>query len=333
MSLQDAPYLCTHHGNFHCDEALGVGMLKLLPQFADMPLVRTRKDDDIAKAALVLDVGGVYDPATQRFDHHQPEFQDGYDATHSIRLSSAGLIFKHFGRDVIAAITSQGGSGPALSEDALTLLVAKTYEGLIQEVDAIDNGVDIAGGAAPAYKVSTDLASRVKRLNGKWHQPHDVEAEMTAFKSAVKLTVTELIEIVNGYALDWLPARDIVAAAAAEATTVHPSGQVMVLTQFCPWQAHVFDLEEGEGGPEAGVLKYAVFPDTRGNWRMQAVPAAPGSFANRLPLPAAWRGLRDDELSTATGVPGGIFVHASGFIGGCTSKEGAIAMAIKALDQ
>lgn len=36
--------------------------------------------------------------------------------------------------------------------------------------------------------------------------------------------------------------------------------------------------------------------------------------------------------SAACGVPGGIFVHASGFIGGNRTLEGAVAMAAKALD-
>lgn len=33
-------------------------------------------------------------------------------------------------------------------------------------------------------------------------------------------------------------------------------------------------------------------------------------------MPEAWRGVRDEALSTLTGIPGCIFCHASGFIGG-----------------
>lgn len=40
------------------------------------------------------------------------------------------------------------------------------------------------------------------------------------------------------------------------------------------------------------------------------------SFESRKALPEAWRGLRDEELSKASGIEGGIFIHASGFIGG-----------------
>lgn len=62
---------------------------------------------------------------------------------------------------------------------------------------------------------------------------------------------------------------------------------------------------------------YVVYPDeTAGTWRIQAVPVSPDSFESRKALPEAWRGLRDEKLSEASGIDGGIFVHASGFIGG-----------------
>ena len=63
---------------------------------------------------------------------------------------------------------------------------------------------------------------------------------------------------------------------------------------------------------------------------MQAV-GLPGSFESRKALPAEWRGFRDDQLSEVSGIPGCVFVHASGFIGGSQTYEGAVAMAKKAL--
>ena len=62
---------------------------------------------------------------------------------------------------------------------------------------------------------------------------------------------------------------------------------------------------------------YVVYPDeTAGAWRVQAVPVSPDSFGSRKALPEVWRGLRDEKLSEVSGIEGGIFVHASGFIGG-----------------
>ena len=63
---------------------------------------------------------------------------------------------------------------------------------------------------------------------------------------------------------------------------------------------------------------------------MQAV-GLPGSFESRKALPAEWRGLRDEKLSEVSGIQGCVFVHASGFIGGNQSYDGAVAMAKKAL--
>jgi uncharacterized UPF0160 family protein len=62
------------------------------------------------------------------------------------------------------------------------------------------------------------------------------------------------------------------------------------------------------------------------------VSVGPGSFENRRPLPSAWRGVRDAALSELSGIPGCVFVHAGGFIGGNATKEGALAMAVRALE-
>ena len=50
-----------------------------------------------------------------------------------------------------------------------------------------------------------------------------------------------------------------------------------------------------------------------------------------MSLLEAWRGLRDDELSARAGIPGCVFVHASGFIGGHNTYDGALQMALRTL--
>ena len=56
------------------------------------------------------------------------------------------------------------------------------------------------------------------------------------------------------------------------------------------------------------------------------------SFNNRLSLPKEWQGLRDEELSAKSGIPGCIFIHASGFIGGNATYDGVLTMARRALE-
>ncbi|KAJ8358948.1 hypothetical protein SKAU_G00154730 [Synaphobranchus kaupii] len=50
-----------------------------------------------------------------------------------------------------------------------------------------------------------------------------------------------------------------------------------------------------------------------------------------LSLLEEWRGVRDEALSTLSGIPGCVFVHASGFIGGNRTQQGALEMARRTL--
>ncbi|KAK4856116.1 hypothetical protein QYF36_014293 [Acer negundo] len=54
------------------------------------------------EAIEVLDVGGVYDPSNDRYDHHQKEFEEIFGHGFSTKLSSVGLVYKHFGKEIIA---------------------------------------------------------------------------------------------------------------------------------------------------------------------------------------------------------------------------------------
>lgn len=50
---------------------MAVSLLKATKEFKGANLVRTRDATKLAECDIVVDVGGVYDPATHRYDHHQ----------------------------------------------------------------------------------------------------------------------------------------------------------------------------------------------------------------------------------------------------------------------
>ena len=41
-------FIGTHNGSFHCDEALAIGMLKILPEYENLDIIRTR-DPELLK--------------------------------------------------------------------------------------------------------------------------------------------------------------------------------------------------------------------------------------------------------------------------------------------
>ena len=55
-------------------------------QFADAPVVRTRDPAVLADLDIIVDVGGVYDPETHRYDHHQRGFEEFFDENHSTKV-------------------------------------------------------------------------------------------------------------------------------------------------------------------------------------------------------------------------------------------------------
>lgn len=326
-----APKIGTHDGAFHCDEALACHMLRLLPRYASSPIIRTRDPAVLSTLDILVDVGGVYDPSTLRFDHHQRSFATTFaeDGPHSsIRLSSAGLIYKHFGRAVVRAVLERE-SVPVSDEQDLERIYAKVYKAFMEAVDAIDNGVPRYETEKPAkYDSSTDLSSRVALLNSEWWEKNPNQD--ANFLKAVALTGSELDNCITRTAKSWLPARAIVAKAMARRKEEESSGRLLVMHEWAPWKDHLFDIEREEGA--TGELLYVVYKDMTGrSWRVQCVPVEKSPFESRRPLPESWRGIRDNELSKLIGIDGCIFVHAAGFIGGNVRFEGAMEMARKAL--
>jgi uncharacterized UPF0160 family protein len=295
-------------------------MLRQTNEFKDAGIVRTRDPAVINEQPIVVDVGGIYDPSKHRYDHHQRGFFETLNDKYKTKLSSAGLVYKHFGKEVLRNVLGIDGK-------ELETVYDRVYEHFVEGIDGIDNGVDqYPTDIRPKYKVSTDLSSRVGYLNPAWNDPNpDIESQ---FLKAVEMTGREFLDRVNYFGKSWLPARSLVEQALASRLEADPSGQIIILSQFCPWKEHLSNLEEEQNLGDT--IKYILFGDSGGSWRVQCMSVG-GTFENRLSLPEEWRGRRDEELSAVSGIDGCIFVHMSGFIGGNKTKEGALAMAKKAL--
>jgi len=303
-------------------------MLRQTSTYADAELIRTRDPPTLGTCDIVVDVGGVYDENLKRFDHHQRGFEEVFGHGFQTKLSSAGLIYKHFGQEIIARRVQL-----QLEDPTVKTLWLKLYKEFIEAIDGVDNGVSqYPRDIAPKYRSRTDLSARVGWLNPAWNEPFDSKTLDAQFVKASTLTGEEFLGRLDYYTKAWLPARTLVADGLAQRGQVDPSGRIILFEQFAPWKEHLFELEEELNVTDEAKPFYVLYPDeTAGAWRVQAVPVSPDSFESRKPLPEAWRGLRDEKLSEVSGIDGGIFVHASGFIGGNKTKDGALALARRAL--
>lgn len=346
-----SPLIGTHNGHFHADEALAVHMLRLLPTYRDSALVRTRDPAVLATCHTVVDVGGEYDAERNRYDHHQRGFTTTFPGRPT-KLSSAGLVFKHFGKDIIAqklvGLQEQPEGQGGVAAASVDLLHGKIYESFIEALDAHDNGISAYDpaliAAAGLEKRFSDggfsLGALVGRLNPNWNDPRPTDpveaqaAEDERFLTASARIGDEFDRDLDYYARAWLPARAVVQRAFERRAEFDPQGRVLVFDgQSVPWKDHLFTLE-AEAGAESQKVLYVLYPEKPepgAKWRVQCVPETKDSFVSRKPLPEAWRGFRDEELDGIAGIPGCVFVHAAGFIGGNKTFDGAKAMVDKAL--
>nr|VZI38925.1 unnamed protein product [Spirometra erinaceieuropaei] len=358
----------THDGTFHCDEVLAIAMLKQLPEYKNADIIRTREMAKLGTCDIVVDVGGLFDASSHRYDHGQPSFNLTIKDFHPhlepvVKLSSAGLIYAHFGKRIISEI-----AGRLYSDADLETLFNQVYKSFISEVDAIDNGVPISDSPT-AYQISTGLSSRVERLNPAWNKAED---ESQCFSKALAMVTEELVGNVRRLAYVWLPAKAIVKNCFNSRFSVHPSGLIMRLTPAgCPWMEHFFELEKeqsvGEDAPsEKGQLpfiKRTVFlvKDGTKRFSVTTIPitldqpfsnrcvtiagllCASSASANqiasfikqsafcRVMFPEPWAGKCGRELDKVVGISGCIFVHSNRFLGIHRTREGAVEMAKRAL--
>ncbi|KAL0204787.1 hypothetical protein P9112_000094 [Eukaryota sp. TZLM1-RC] len=315
--------IVTHSGVFHADESLSIFLLRQIPRFSNATVIRTRDESRMALADVVVDVGGVFDSSTLRFDHHQRPFEETFPGF-STPLSSAGLVYRHFGKQIIKDRC------PHLSDHLVELVHVRLYRNFVEAIDGIDNGVSQYDTDVPKrYSISTDLSSRVKNLNPCWNQSVvDVDH---LFAKAVHLVGVEFWDALDYIAGCWLPARAIVEKSVNERFSIDSSGRVVYLDIICPWKEHLLEIEEELGLNADNNILFCIYKD-QDQYRLGTVPLVRGSFELRRGICQEWRGLRGEELKVKSGISDANFVHGSGFTGGAGSFESVLKMALLSIE-
>ena len=320
--MTDTPTIATHSGTFHADDVFGVGVL--MGVFPSHTLLRTRNQALVATADFVVDVGGTWDAATGRFDHHQRGFTGARPARQvdgntvpGVGYASAGLVWSAFGAAYVsawAATHAQSLDVPAVAE-----IVQSLDHSLVQYLDIVDTG---QGDVAPGI---FGLSALIAQLNTHWLEEqgldHTAKAQLleTRFREAIAIT-RKFLDHAIGKKVAQIRAMDTVRQAPRLL-----GGKLLHLTEGgMPWTRVVVD--------EMPEVMFVIYPDSDGNqYQIKTVPLEPGSFDTRMDLPASWAGLRDQELAAVTGVDDSVFCHLNLFIGGARSFEGILKLAELAL--
>jgi uncharacterized UPF0160 family protein len=307
--------IVTHSGKFHADDAWAVAVLKIL--FPGAGIVRTRDPAIVEAADFAVDVGGIWDPATGRFDHHQK----GFSATRQsgVPYASAGLVWREYGGRCVAALANQT-TGHQLGEDKAREIAYGIDADVVQYLDLSDVG---AAKSAPG---GYGLSAVISGYNTNWLDEQRLgygeaadEFRMQQFLRAVAVLTDVMVNAVK-YRVGALLALDQVRQA-----EVLEGGKILFLKNGAlPWSQVV----RKEMPKVLFVISYNIAEQRH---MLHTVPASADSFDARADLPEAWAGLRDADLAAVTGVPDAGFCHNGRFIASAKSYEGIRAMASLAL--
>jgi uncharacterized UPF0160 family protein len=277
----------THSGKFHCDDIFGVATLRLCFGAENLTIIRSREEEVIAQADIVLDVGGVYDVEAKRFDHHQPGAPVRDDG---LPYAAFGLVWKEYGEHITGS-------------KRVTEAIEKK---LVVPVDASDNGVMLYEvnhyGVAPAeiYDVFESLMPPL----GSDGDPDE------AFMEAVKLAEAYLLRLIEREKIN-----EVLLERVHEVYISSPEHDVLVFDE--PMKRSVLV-------PYSDVKVIVVPGDGDDRWIVSAIPVSEDSFESRVYFPESWAGLRDEELESVSGIKGAIFCHKNRFMFVATTKETAI---------
>jgi uncharacterized UPF0160 family protein len=216
-----------------------------------------------------------------------------------VQYAAAGLVWAHYG----ALICRSKEVADRVDRD------------FIQCVDALDNGQPLVVGGEPAFEGARELSlsAAISSLNPEW----DSNPTQADFDRAFSEQAVPLANVFLGAAIRRAQSAQL-AYDTVSAQIADVKARVVVLNSFAPWGEAV--------RAKATNAAFVVFPDEAGTWMAQCVPGKE-PFSKKVPLPAAWKGLRGTELDAVTGIPGGVFCHLQRFICGHTTREGAVALA------
>lgn len=293
--------LVTHGGGFHADDLFATSALYLLHK-GEVKIQRIKRGVSVNEADYVYDIGGIYDPDNNRFDHHQkgaPVREDG------IPYSSFGLIWKHYGSLIC------GG------DEAVAKRIDKR---IVVPIDADDNGIQIYKPVFDGYK-PYQLSDYLMAENPTWLENNQNTDKIfnDLVKKAAKILKREIT-----VARDDIVAEKII----KEAYEGAQDKRVIFLEQSLPRYLYQ-DVLSSFKEP-----LFVIMPTTDKKWKAEAIKKDNFSLESRKLFPVNWRGVLDqNELEKLTGTKGVIFCHTSGFVSFCLTKEGVVNLVQKTIEE
>lgn len=279
--------IATHSGSFHADDVFSIAAFQLLLGKENIEVIRTRDEAIIATGDYVVDVGGVYDHAAKRYDHHQvgaPIRDNG------IPYAGFGLMWRHYGEEICGSAE----------------VAQKIEEKLCWPVDLGDNAISVwETGLHDIRPFEWDGVLKVWQAEpslGEDPDTHFLQAVDVARSYLERLIIKQRIKVEQ---------REVAMDLYENST----DKTMIVSDSYIPRSLFI----------EYPEVNLVVFPRADTNdWMAVAVQIEDGGFATRVRFPEAWAALRDEELAAASGLADAVFCHKDRYMFIAKSKESVL---------
>jgi len=292
----------THSGDFHADDVFACAAISLWANKnkRGVKIIRSRDADVWAKADILIDVGDICDLERNKFDHHQ---KNGPKRENGAPYASFGLVWKIYGEKLCESLD-------------VSLRIDKN---LALPVDARDNGINISQpvvqtGGLKVYDHRT--SNMISNFNAVESEGEDQGKQfLKAIKFAEEILKREIIQSVH-LEEDMKKTEKVIFE--------QNEPGILILDERIEWYEAVSRNKK---------IKFVVYPQKNGtHWSVQCGRDDLEDYnSDRANLPASWHGLRGEELIKVSGIKDASFCTNVGWFGTARSKEGAIAMAEKSL--
>lgn len=289
----------THNGIFHSDEVVACAILYLHSNMS-VQILRSRDTDMLKCCDICVDIGGG------KYDHHQAGFNQ--TRNNGIKYASAGLIWKHFGDQLINKLVSKYFPDNTCDTNSIFELFDNS---IICPVDCEDNGISTEKNCLKFISTFLPLwfNNSASDFNNQFHKVLTITISILEeeLKTMIGKEIAKNIIVSN-----WSNEK------------YFNNGILEIPSQTIDWVETVINLNDSTTTSKQ--INFVIFAYPSGGWAAQCVPPSlANKFGQRIAFPRKWAG-QTHKLPEISGIEDATFCHNGRFFARANSKESIIKM-------
>jgi len=288
-----------------------------------LSVIRTR-DQKTLKACqedpdtIVIDVGQIYDHENHCYDHHQTSFNEPLKPGTTVGgqivpLSSCGLIYRHYGHDLIRKAAAESYPDFQFTEEQLEAIYDDYYRYFVLSIDAGDNGIDYVSDKKLYHPVI--LPSTVANFNSD--ATNDDEKQFINFQEAVQyctLTFRKHLDATIKRKKNYYEGVPHFKKSLDETPSDIKADGILILNRPIPVEQYLKEHDPSQH------YKFILVP-INDQWKLWTVHKKGQRFETLKSL------ISESEAKKLVGEDQVVFIHKAGFTGAAKSLDAAVKIA------